>query len=295
MYATREQIGQDHGLPGLPGNGGRPRAGRKPDAATSPPSPAYVAERAPGSPRQSSHAAVPAAGDDADDEMKLSDPVEIPADQYLPKRLSDMLHDAPGSRRDRSRTPPRPQVAAGSRRHDATPAAHDEFAVKCPTCDTLVYATEDEIGQQKTCPDCFSIVTITRPRPKPRRVNEVVDADYEGQLFTLSEPVSLDIYHQHRSWAGPQDAGRSGVAQGGTGVRPAEAGRVGIARDSLVGWALPVPAAFARRRAVCCFRRAARRHRQTHDGDCRLGPSAGAVAGARGAARDPLSSSPCSR
>lgn len=91
---------------------------------------------------------------------------------------------------------------------DAEPGV---FAVKCPTCDTLLYATEDEIGQSKTCPDCFSIVEVKRPRVKPQRVNKVVDADYAGDLFKLSDPVPLDIYHQTELGLNPKTLGEEAL------------------------------------------------------------------------------------
>jgi hypothetical protein len=75
-----------------------------------------------------------------------------------------------------------------------TPAPPEQFSVKCPVCDTLVYATLDEVGSTKTCPDCYSPVTIPRPRKKPRRVNEVVETEYDGMLFKLSDPVPLPSY-----------------------------------------------------------------------------------------------------
>ena len=77
----------------------------------------------------------------------------------------------------------------------ARPQPPHEFAIKCPVCDTLVYVTEKEIGQRRTCPDCFSTIDITPPRPKPRRVNEVDDADYaDDEPFELSAPAELDLY-----------------------------------------------------------------------------------------------------
>ena len=214
MYATREQVGQTMVCPDCletvaippmaatgqassPGKPQRPSRSMPPGEAT--PGKATPGKATPGQPTSSSSAP----GDDADDEMKLSDPVDIPADRYLPKSLTGMLEDATG-----------PSASQPGSEPPTSPSAPPEdgvFAVKCPTCDTLVYATEDEIGQQRTCPDCLSIVTITRPRPKPRRVNEVVDADYEGPSFTLSEPAPLDLYHRTELGLDPKTLGEAAL------------------------------------------------------------------------------------
>jgi hypothetical protein len=55
------------------------------------------------------------------------------------------------------------------------------------------------------------VVEITRPHPKPRRVNEVIDADYEGQVFSLSEPVPRDIYNATESGQNPKTLGEQAL------------------------------------------------------------------------------------
>ncbi len=136
---------------------------------------------------------------------------------------------APPGRSSRSEPPPRPSARGRTAPDQEEPetgplsggdtdrepqfgdAEPGVFAVKCPTCDTLLYATEDEIGQPKTCPDCFSIVEVKRPRAKPQRVNKVVDADYAGDSFKLSEPVPLDIYHQTELGLNPKTLGEEAL------------------------------------------------------------------------------------
>ncbi len=223
----------------MPGNRGHPRqASATAPAASTLPNPARTSRSAP--PERSRHTDVrprrqyPDAGD-GDDELKLSDPVEIPADQYLPKNLSDLLRDATGPPASQPGTEPRHRHR--HRRDDRPGGRTTSSPSSVPSCDTLMYATEDEIGQQKTCPDCFSIVEITRPRPKPRRVNEVVDADYEGQLFTLSEPVSLDIYRRTEAGLEPKTMGEEALRKAEREHRPAQARRVRTAGDSTCGMA----------------------------------------------------------
>lgn len=225
MYATRQQAGQTMVCPDCLESVTIPAS-----AATNRPAPSTV--RKPPS-RSIPPAKPPApaptdARDDADDEIKLSDPVEIPAERVLPKKLTDMLREADAEAAASSSSPadaappsssgspasspsPRPQAPPALTPPSARPAAPAEFAVKCPTCDTMLYATENEVGKQLKCPDCNSIVTVTRPRPKPKRVNDVVDADYEGQLFTLSEPVSLDIYHRTEAGLTPKTLGEDAL------------------------------------------------------------------------------------
>ncbi len=101
--------------------------------------------------------------------------------------------------------PPTDRTGQSSRRRTTSTRS------SAPCVTRWLYATEDEIGQQKTCPDCHSVVEITPPRPKPRRVNEVLDTDYEGQLFALSEPVSREIYETAESGQNPKTMGEQAL------------------------------------------------------------------------------------
>jgi DNA-directed RNA polymerase subunit M/transcription elongation factor TFIIS len=214
MYATREQAGQTMVCPdcletvtiprsSVAKSGTAPAKPRRTSRSTPPREPTTNKSRP-----TPSTASTPIPGGDADEEMRLSDPVDVPADRFLPTALTNALQDATDASAPQSGTEP-PSAPAAPRDHG--PVDDGAFAVKCPTCDTLVYVTADEIGQQKTCPDCFSIVEVTQPRPKPRRVNEVVDADYEGHTFKLSEPVSLDIYHRTERGLDPKTLGEEAL------------------------------------------------------------------------------------
>ena len=127
----------------------------------------------------------------------------------------------------------------------------------------------------------LSIVAITRPRPKPRRVNEVVDADYEGQLFTLSEPVSLDIYRRTEAGLAPKTLGEDALRKAERELDQRKQEEFDTARDSTVGWSLPVPASCVHLDASGWFPRPARGNCQTAHGDRHLGQTPGAPGGSR--------------
>ncbi|MHB0957399.1 MAG: DUF4013 domain-containing protein [Pirellulaceae bacterium] len=221
MYATREQIGKSMVCPDCletiavpPTSTGASSTSASRPARQAPASPPIDSAQGPAV----SSAPGPAVPQESDDDLKLSAPIEIPAERFLPQRLADLLDEAAGppaqiSDNEASIPPtdsPMGQGPAGQGPADRG-TLHDEYAIKCPVCDTLLYATEDEIGQRMTCPDCYSQVEITRPRPKPRRVNEVIDANFEGQLFSLSEPVPRDIYHGTESGQDPKTFGEQAL------------------------------------------------------------------------------------
>jgi hypothetical protein len=137
----------------------------------------------------------------------LSAPIEIPSEKILPLRYSELLSDGdPVPEGDVADWPVEPETKPSTRE-----TTEDDYSVKCPVCDTLLYASPREIGKQKTCPDCHSLVEITAPRRKPRRVNPVRDEDYEGHEFVLSEPVSLDIYRQTERGEDPKTIGEQAL------------------------------------------------------------------------------------
>jgi hypothetical protein len=86
-------------------------------------------------------------------------------------------------------TNPPPDVTPSSATPADSPSA--EFRVKCDVCDTMVYASIDEIGKKKKCPDCFSLFVVKRPatRQKP-----VVDVMKDADEFQLSEPVDRIVF-----------------------------------------------------------------------------------------------------
>jgi hypothetical protein len=139
--------------------------------------------------------------------LRLSAPIEVPTEKVLPLRYSELLHDddpVPGE--DVADWPVEPESKSSTRE-----TSEDDYSVKCPVCDTLLYANPQEIGQQKTCPDCHSPVEIIAPRRKPRRVNPVRDEDFEGHEFVLGEPVSLDIYRQTERGENPKTMGEAAL------------------------------------------------------------------------------------
>jgi DNA-directed RNA polymerase subunit M/transcription elongation factor TFIIS len=213
LYATREQAGKSLVCPDCletvavpPASPGAPARQAPPSAGQSRSAPSANSARPPAA-SPSPTAPKPDDGG-GDDDLKLSAPIEIPAEHYLPQGLSDLLRETAGPAAqdadDEMLVPP-------TTAREEQLAAHDEYSIKCPVCDTLLYATEDKIGQQMTCPDCYSVVEITPPRPKPRRVNEVLDTDYEGQLFALSEPVAREVYETAESGQNPRTLGEQAL------------------------------------------------------------------------------------
>ncbi len=206
MYATPQQVGQTMVCPDclesvvVPDQAPPPRK----RSASSPPSTPV----GPASPSVT--------GGDAqdDDELKLSEPVELPRHRSVSKQMSELLdeyeHDATSGGQAPS-PPASPSPAAPPPAAAKRPLPGGEFAAKCPVCDTLIYATAEEIGQERTCPDCFSKVIIQAPRPKPRRVNDVVEADYDDEDFVLGAPVELDVFKPSAHEPTPKTVGEESL------------------------------------------------------------------------------------
>ncbi len=164
MYATKEQVGQLMVCPDCLESVAVPDLSpppRKPSAA--PPQPSTTTAAAAGPPGP---VAPPVAGSDKedDDDLKLSEPVELPRHRSVSKQLAELLdeqEDASPGRRACDATASSPPSAAAKR-----PQPGGEFTAKCPVCDTLIYVTQEDVGQQRTCPDCFSPMVIKPARPK---------------------------------------------------------------------------------------------------------------------------------
>ncbi len=198
MYATCDQIGQTIICPDclesvvVPDRSPPPRK-----SASTPPSPQRASQDTSRQPdRDSSSGATD--HDDAEDDLKLSEPIELPKHRSVSRKLSDLLDEQEKHSRSTSPSPP-PLPPTSPASPPPAPVVEPplpavEFAVTCPVCDTRFYAREEDIGQQRECPDCYTLVVIERPAPKTKRVNDVVDADYEGEDFVLGAPVELDVY-----------------------------------------------------------------------------------------------------
>lgn len=193
MYATPSQIGETMVCPdcletvAVTGHGS---AAQHSPVTKPPATPTPVAPPSPNRGHESSN---------DEEDLMLSEPVELPARYFVPAEFTELLDRAAhvagegtGEAPAEDGPPPR-----------ARRVPPDQFAIKCPVCDTLIYATPDEIGTRKPCPDCYSSVEITPPRKKPRKVSDVVDADYEGDSFRLGEPADLSVYRQVRDVTGP--------------------------------------------------------------------------------------------
>jgi hypothetical protein len=82
------------------------------------------------------------------------------------------------------------------------------IAVKCNRCDTMMYATESQIGQTITCPDCGRPEVVHRPAP-PKKKRSVLASDAETPRLdpnaapgerpsALSPEVRRRIYEEER-------------------------------------------------------------------------------------------------
>ena len=145
------------------------------------------------------------------DDYQLSDPIELPKHRSVSGALADLLdqHDVtsgvPGAGSAERASPPD--------RDPGAPPRPREFGVKCPVCDTMIYATEAEIGTTKACPDCYSALVVPPPRPKPRRVSDVVDSDYANDELVLGPPAELEIYRPADKDVAPRTVGETALAQ----------------------------------------------------------------------------------
>jgi predicted Zn finger-like uncharacterized protein len=82
------------------------------------------------------------------------------------------------------------------------------IAVKCNRCDTMMYATENQIGRTITCPDCGRTEVVQRPAA-PKKKRSVLAADGETPILdpsaapgerpsALSPEVRRRIYEEER-------------------------------------------------------------------------------------------------
>lgn len=61
--------------------------------------------------------------------------------------------------------------------------------VRCPRCDTIMYATKDQVGVSLTCPDCTTSVIVPSPSRQRPTIDVMADAD-GGYALADGEPSS---------------------------------------------------------------------------------------------------------
>lgn len=61
------------------------------------------------------------------------------------------------------------------RQHEAIFRQPTYIAVHCTRCDTMMYATEKQVGQSIVCPDCGRSQVVPPPRPKPKPHSVISD------------------------------------------------------------------------------------------------------------------------
>lgn len=201
MYATKNQIGQTMVCPDCLESVVVPdRSPPKPP----PPRPTVAPPPPPGSGTAGGSPPASEAEDDPDD-YKLSDAVELPHHRTIggvPAELIDRYVLEPEA------VQPEPPPGAAP----VPPAAEpDTFAIKCPVCDTMIQAAAEDIGTKVECPDCFSMVVVQRPHPKPRRVNKVVESDYKDNDYILGAATELDVFRPTKEGTAPRSVGEEAL------------------------------------------------------------------------------------
>jgi DNA-directed RNA polymerase subunit M/transcription elongation factor TFIIS len=149
--------------------------------------------------------------DDAED-FKLSEPIELPRARLIPKSIDDLLHAQPQPKSPTKKKSPSQPTSSDSLRDarvveppgENPPKEHREpqekqpedaqFAFKCQVCDTRMYATPDEIGYTKTCPDCYSEVLVKRPTKKV--ADKINVLEQEGDDFAIDAAADLAVYRE---------------------------------------------------------------------------------------------------
>ena len=87
----------------------------------------------------------------------------------------------------------------------------ESFSFACPICNTLLYASPNQVKQQMRCPDCHSYSTVPPPPPKTKITRLTTEGDEdEFQLSdpierpTISTPLSADILATEQLIKSPQ-------------------------------------------------------------------------------------------
>ncbi|MBN2474153.1 MAG: hypothetical protein JXB62_06080 [Pirellulales bacterium] len=103
--------------------------------------------------------------------MRLMAPLrQVGAKRRCPKCqfVFEVPNEAEAARRDRKR-----EEYHVSEKPGLSPEADQRYiAVKCPLCDTLMKAGEDQVGQQLICPDCETRVVVLPPVEQPHRASD---------------------------------------------------------------------------------------------------------------------------
>jgi len=76
----------------------------------------------------------------------------------------------------------------------APPAERRYIAVHCPVCNTLMHATEEQIGRQIVCPDCETRTLVPRP---PRSNAKRSSADFRvgaDDIYDAGQPIETPRY-----------------------------------------------------------------------------------------------------
>ncbi len=116
-----------------------------------------------------------------------SQPAPVDAVQYKPKKLAADSERPPAHPSERTNEPSSAEIAADDT--GADPFAYndskpiriegvsknipdaDSFYFSCPTCDSKIQVREAQLGERIRCSDCFSTVTVEKPKRTAKQVD----------------------------------------------------------------------------------------------------------------------------
>lgn len=139
-------------------------------------------------------------GINLDDGIELDDPFGEPAANSQAKKPASNPAPKPTPKPNK----PRYDLASELQDVDQIKVVGEEFRVRCDTCGTLLYATNDQVGDKIKCSDCHSSMVVPAPpvgnAPKKRNDKRVVlDETADEIRVRLSEPAgkSRDAGNMH--------------------------------------------------------------------------------------------------
>ena len=89
----------------------------------------------------------------------------------------------------------------------------ESFSFACPICNTLLYASPNQLKQQMRCPDCHSYSTVPPPPPPKTKITRLPTEGDEDEFQlsdpidrpTISTPLSADILATEQLIKSPQN------------------------------------------------------------------------------------------
>ena len=122
---------------------------------------------------------------DCDTKVTVKPPVELPPDTKLPRSTGGEVYGLSANPQGYGRQGP------GS---DSPRADSDLLPVRCPVCETLLYAKKSDIGKKTRCPDCGTDVPIcdltAEQKIAAQKIEPVMTGGYDIGLAPPGPPPS---------------------------------------------------------------------------------------------------------